>query len=279
MAEETQETPPDESKPQQESKDQKSDSKSDSKEDKTSQANAETSTEKVSDSNSSEDSKPATESSAESNEATEEKPAEAPASPKTKPKPKKEKKRSWLAETFVQVFNGLRSPDWPTKKMAFLFICFFTGSVITLSLTARQVYLAFKSPIPHPEEETLPAGEHTEGMKELSKELDQYATLEVGSFSVELKPIPGKTGPQGLIDIAEINIVIICDEPKTCKYIEDNLSRARDQMINVFIQVDRDRLLTTNGKLEIKRAILQRLNSWLPEGEVKNVVFTDIIVG
>jgi flagellar basal body-associated protein FliL len=52
----------------------------------------------------------------------------------------------------------------------------------------------------------------------------------------------------------------------------------RNQVTNALIDVDRNELIDLEGKRRIRKIILDRLNGWIPEGQLLNVYFSRLMV-
>lgn len=100
----------------------------------------------------------------------------------------------------------------------------------------------------------------------------------LGSFTVELKAIPGSLSAPGVMNLAQVEIVVQCDTKETCAYIDRNQAPAKNQVIGVFISLDRDELLSREGKKRLRRKLIERLNSWLQNGRIEDVFFSKLIV-
>ena len=175
---------------------------------------------------------------------------------------------------------SLRSPDAATRRMArfFFLSCAGLAGVLTLAYVELQrsgFNLGFKG------------GEEMDQAKSLekffSKQRDaallRVITLKIGKFKVELLPAPGQEKMLGVVNMAEVEIVLECDRKDTCKYMEDNLPKVRDQIASMLTAVERNEILSPEGKKRLKRGILRRVNLWLPLGKVKNLFFTNLVVG
>ena len=201
----------------------------------------------------------------------------------------------------LELVHGLQSADRPTRRMSVIFfvslIATLTVSIMTLSRVARppqeednETLVANSDQDVDAEAEVeagkgdVPAGHGTENAgghgeeKGAEKSKKQLKMMDLGSFSVELKPIEGQGVRARPFNMADISIVLECDDANTYAYIEKRLVQARNQVTNVFFTLDRSELLTREGKNRIKERILDQINSWLPQGKVQNVFFSKLIV-
>lgn len=173
---------------------------------------------------------------------------------------------------------AFRGPDAPSRKMALVF--FLSLGVLALALgMAYQRYLRFQdlkalsSGSAAFEDASKNIGEFIHKQAETARH--RFSTLPLGRFNVEVRPA---VGSEGDFQSAEIEIVIECDSKETRYFIEDNMPRVRDQITNVLLPLERDELMTRDGKKLLKKKLLDRVNAWLPEGQVIELFFLDVIV-
>lgn len=115
-------------------------------------------------------------------------------------------------------------------------------------------------------------GKQAEGAKR------KYTVTELGTFLMELKlPSELRVG-KGVVNMAEIDITVECDLKETCEFISNHLSMARDQVASIFTALDREEVMSREGKKRMKKLLLERLNLWLPKGKVENLFFTRLIM-
>ena len=103
-------------------------------------------------------------------------------------------------------------------------------------------------------------------------------TLGLGDFVIDLKRKGDEVKAPGVNNMASLEIFIECDTRETCEYIEGSSVQARSQVSNALIQIDREELLSKDGKRKIKKAIIDRLNTWLPKGRIENLYVTKLVV-
>lgn len=75
--------------------------------------------------------------------------------------------------------------------------------------------------------------------------------------------------------MAELEITVECDDKDTRYYIEENLPRARDQITGILTSLDRDDMLTRDGKKKLKKKLIDQLNMWLPKGKVEELFISN----
>jgi flagellar basal body-associated protein FliL len=192
----------------------------------------------------------------------------------------------WLRAQLVELFRSLRSPDGPTRRMAFFFFLSL-GALIGLGIVTveRKVRLKHER-----EAEALAAREDAElraheaellvkSGEAPSEHAEPVRMFSLGQFTIELKPLEGQPAKGGgFTNMAEVEIVVDCDSPETRTYIEDNLVAARGQVTDVFVSMDREELLSREGKRRLKKKIIERLNGWVPRGKVQAVFFSKLVV-
>jgi flagellar basal body-associated protein FliL len=49
-------------------------------------------------------------------------------------------------------------------------------------------------------------------------------------------------------------------------------------MTNVFVALDREDLLSREGKRKLKNIIIKKLNGWLPHGKVEDLHYSKLLV-
>ena len=102
----------------------------------------------------------------------------------------------------------------------------------------------------------------------------------LGAFTLELAAPKANQGlPRGMMNVAEIEITLECETHDACETIQARLIEAKNQVTNALTPLERDELLSREGKNRIKRRVLDRLNSWLPtEGKVRELYFSRLLL-
>jgi flagellar basal body-associated protein FliL len=215
--------------------------------------------------------------------------------------PKKKKKRKEVAEeapaqapwmdrfessvnSFLLVLRdtlgGLFSSDPATRRMSLLFLLSLAG-ICLVGVVAWKRHEARMRMLPRRES----------GIEQTAKQLGQFASriaedvkrrhvvTALGEFTVELKrpPLSVDVAP-GVINMAEVQLVVECDTRETCTYIEKAIDQARHQVTSVFVPIDREELMSREGKRRLKKRLIERLNLWLPRGKIDNIYFTRLII-
>jgi flagellar basal body-associated protein FliL len=124
--------------------------------------------------------------------------------------------------------------------------------------------------------------------KEMNENLQKQAealkqkniTADLGRFNIDLaEPGPGQKKVSMDFHVAEIDLVAACDSKETCQFIENHLAAARDQVVQLVAAVERDDLMSRDGKAQLRKAIQDKLNSWVPQGKVVDVFISRLIMG
>ncbi len=183
--------------------------------------------------------------------------------------------------TVFEVLRGIFSPDVPTRKMAFLFLLFLLGTAF-VSVLAVQHYLAYREK--QLQELSLANELQAKRLGDfLKKQSDEakhrFSTLVLGIFNVDIKPSPDEKPAYRATNMAEIEIVLLCDDKETRYYIEENLSQAKNQVTNILTPQTREDLMSREGKKRLKKMIIEKINTWLPKGKVEDLYFNKFVIG
>ncbi len=179
-----------------------------------------------------------------------------------------------------EVLPEMISSDASARKMAWLFALSLIGVVFTTSWMTFRFIQNNKDKIAAMTahgEETKHLGDFIK--KQADEARHRSATLIVGTFVVTLKEIPGKKLPPGGMNLGEVEIIIECDSRDTRNFMESQLQKVKNQITSVFTNVDREAILTREGKRLLRRQIIENLNNWLPSGKVEELYFTKFIIG
>ena len=184
----------------------------------------------------------------------------------------------WVRNHLREILGGLKSTDRPTRRMSALFLLSFVALIFVAGYGAVYFFNAGKNTA-----EKFENNEQAKSLSELFKKQAEEAkrrnTLQtLGTFTVELKAVPGITRPVGVTNLAIVEMVVECDSRETCVYVEDNVDAARNQVTNVFVAVDRDDLLSREGKRKIKKQVTEKLNLWLPHGRIESLFFSKLVL-
>lgn len=116
--------------------------------------------------------------------------------------------------------------------------------------------------------------------KQAEEAKHKASQVAIGSFYIEIKKHPDAPArtPPGVSHLAEIELVLDCDEKGTRDYIEAHQPQVRNELTNVFLATDREELMSRDGKKRLKKAVMDRMNQWLPKGTVKDVYITKLTI-
>lgn len=178
-------------------------------------------------------------------------------------------KEGWAA--LVLVIKSISSPDYPTRRMTVFFYLAVAGIVVSAALGVyRWKFLRSDPPLSEKDKVALQLAKMLKAHTEEAKK--KQATTNLGIFTVEVKRGNASAGQ------AELEIVAECNSTDTCEFVEGNLTRARDEISSVLVALDREEILSREGKIKIQRLIIERLNKLLPRGKVINLYFSRFIV-
>lgn len=185
------------------------------------------------------------------------------------------RKQSWSDTALV--FTGLRSRDPQTARMSALFILSFAGAIYVVATawnrhtTARNERLTREHAFRSAEAEAL-------AKKLGDEEKLRSSIVTMGRFTLELNPLPGQKLSHGIMNMAEVEIVLLCDSKKTREFVESHYTYARSLMVTALVAMDREELLSHDGKKKWKSILMKVLNHWLKDGEVVDLYFARLIV-
>lgn len=198
-------------------------------------------------------------------------PTEAPAAAKPPRKPPEVLKD--IGELW-RVTKG--SPDRPSRLASFAFWASCLLAVALFVQGVRQLILTDEGKAQQ-SEQAQNLNKFFQQQKE--EALTRGTTLDLGKFLIEVKPVPGKKPKSGALNMAEVMMTLECETIQACRYVETNMPKARDRISSSLVSVDREELLSQDGKRALKLMILRQLNGWLPdEHKVKNLYFTKFII-
>lgn len=182
----------------------------------------------------------------------------------------------------IEVLKSFGSPDPATRRMAwiFLFSCF---GVIVASAKGIQEYLRYRARVAAVEALRVDTDEQARNMEKLVEKAKEaahykYAVIELGQFTVELKTQDQTPPPKGVFNVAQIEIYLECDTKETCDFLQAHLDEVKDKVSETLIDIDRDEIMSLDGKARIKQAIRNRLNPWIGKGSVEKVFFSKLVI-
>jgi flagellar basal body-associated protein FliL len=181
-----------------------------------------------------------------------------------------------------ELFQDLFSHDRPTRRMASYFTASIAGVIVVL--VAGSIY--FTDLRKNLAANLSATGEQGKNLNEFfqrkSDEAKRKNSIQsLGTFTVELKSAEPKQDAeraQGVMNLADLEIVVQCDEKTTCEFIEERMPLVRNEVTGVFVALDRDELLSREGKHRLRKKLIDKLNAWLPKGKVIDLFFDKLIV-
>ncbi len=180
-----------------------------------------------------------------------------------------------------EILGGLDSSDLGTKRMARAFVlCLFGMGVVV----AVAIYTVVDRQIAYRKSHAAPKPSHIEESEEEQKKPVKPEDLiaQLGSFVVALKPIKDQDQAvqvgKKIMNLASLEVVFICDSPDTRDYVQGNLVQVKDQVTEALTTMERQQLMTVEGKRNLGAKIIHVVNRWLPSGKIKRVYFPKFIV-
>ncbi len=198
-----------------------------------------------------------------------------------------------------EVKKSTKDPDRATRRMAALFFISVSLSIAFLvygvyrhyevrmkefaSRINEDPYLkhkgpqAAKPPSGHGSEgDSASESRHTSLDEEPSK--NGLPTFTIGKFNIELKGPKNGKRVRGLLQIVEMELVVECDTKKTCAYIEQNIAPVRGEVTDVFTPIDREEILSREGKRRFLREVIDKINNFLPDGKIENIYINKMVI-
>ncbi len=186
-----------------------------------------------------------------------------------------------IKEGFHEAWVGLRSPDFPTKRMSVIFYLSLLGlAATTFGFASYMVNRGKIERAKHLEADRLAIEVESRAEEARRAKLPPpYQSL--GTFTLELRENEGVAKTSGL-RAAEMEIVVACSSIAVCDWIKANVDIARGEFGPLFTPADRERLLSTGGKKAFREEIREVLNHLLEQrgvdGTIIEVLFPRFIV-
>lgn len=186
---------------------------------------------------------------------------------------------SGLMSELPQVVESLGSSDRPSRRMALLFVFSVAGLITTLVIGAVRFFArAPDAPVElsRVEQDAKKISDFVQKQVDISKQRASF--LQLGTFTIELKTVEGTRPAKGVLNLAEVEIFVQCDEGKTRDFLFSHQTQMRDRVTKVLPVMDREELLTREGKKLVKNRIKKELNEFLPSGEIIDVHFSRLML-
>ncbi|MCM2324185.1 MAG: flagellar basal body-associated FliL family protein [Oligoflexia bacterium] len=185
----------------------------------------------------------------------------------------------YRARQAADILRGLVSPDRPTRWMSLFFLCSVLGVVAVVAVVAARYsrYQAtHKSGLSGVEQTTKQINEFLRKQAEDARQ--RASLLPIGGFVVEFRPMPGKRLPPGAMNMAQLDLVIECDSKETRDLLQEQQPKVRNQISTALMGLDRDEVMTRDGKRKLRKSIVDNINVWLPRGKATDVFLTRFLI-
>jgi flagellar basal body-associated protein FliL len=194
-----------------------------------------------------------------------------------------------LGKDLAVLVGGVLSRDRGERLASWTFILSSVGALMVL--TGGIVWAVRENRRQRGEDPQSATG------KNLAQFLQQQAdeakqgkvmTVSLGLFTVELKQtLPTRAVETarklGVVQAAELEVILECASESACEYLGKAMPQARSEVVSALVGLERDDLLSREGKRRIRKLIQERLNQWLSghgvEGKVENVYLGRLVVG
>jgi flagellar basal body-associated protein FliL len=206
--------------------------------------------------------------------------------PKKKKKKKKREltfKERWQLFLFslLEVFYSTKSEEHDERRMAkFAVVAAATGAAfLVLGIMTTAIL------------HTVYRGEEGVSLAEVLRQKALEGKKEtvfqnIGYFTIELKrPVavgtvstPGAPVVAGITPLAEFNLTVECDGQVPCDFVKNNTDVVKSEVTAVLLPIEREEMLSRDGKDKLKKTLIQRLNSVVPLGQIVNVHFESLRV-
>ncbi len=184
------------------------------------------------------------------------------------------------AQSIIELFQTLRSPDRPSRKMASLFVLSLGGLLTVIVQTVQTIREDQVTRQTQDKQARAVTSSHDSTTPDTPANTVQQknALVEAGSFQIEVKPAPGAPPTTQTTDVATIEIVLLCDSAETARTLHHDLPKVRNLLLNIFISIDREQLMSNLGKKTLKNNIRNKINGWLTKGQIQDVFFAKLIL-
>lgn len=195
----------------------------------------------------------------------------------------KDLKRSGV-EAFFIIIKSLFSSDSATRRMALFFFISVFGMILVFRMAFLEIRNGFR---PTRLQEQHKARLEAAALQLHEEEVNQKAAqVKLGRFSIELKTDASEKVPSRRLKVATVELVAQCDNQATRDSIEAHLLQARGTISGVLTPMDRADLMSRDGKMRLRKFLLDRLNLWIsheisqgmPQGKVEALYITELLI-
>jgi flagellar basal body-associated protein FliL len=196
---------------------------------------------------------------------------------------KADKKTSKAVKTqaggFGGIFGALGSSRLAPKFWAMAFLVSLVGMGVT-GVKAVRIWLRHQAEAAAHRQATSPEEIEAHEKSEKKRLGEEYLkrNLNLGVFQFQMKPSEGDARAQGVRNIAQIEIAVLCDTVATCEWISSHLQTVKDQVSAALAGFSRHNLMNSAGKQSVQEKVLIKVNVSLPEGRVERVFFTKMVL-
>jgi flagellar basal body-associated protein FliL len=176
------------------------------------------------------------------------------------------------------LFTSLFHYDLPTRRMSLMFMVSLMSAVVVMGISANR-FIAHRKAVKLLEARLAAQQLKEQELLRQEESKRQVNTVSLGSFTLEIKPEPPvRRGGMGIVNMAEVELVLLCDSEETCEHISRHKVQVRNQLTQVFLPLDREEVMSKEGKRRIRAAVVKKLNSWLNHGKVNDLYFSKLII-
>ncbi len=189
--------------------------------------------------------------------------SQAPAKTESAPVDAPAKKSRLPFDQLGNLFRAIVSPDPETRRMGWLFIFSVLGVLLASAMVVKRLTSITETWRQSRRESAMLKQQQEEAIHNQQDAAKNGATtVDLGRFTVALKNSRDLQ--------AEVGIGLVCDVVACKQYLESNQVRVRNEVITQLAAIERDQLMSGDGKRVIKKQLIERLNRFLDEGEEKH---------
>ena len=174
------------------------------------------------------------------------------------------------------LFSGLFAKDLPTRRASFFFFIVVLIA-LTIPVVSLRRHFHRKALEQKRVADIMMERDMADWKKESEVEKRRDSIVTLGSFVVELKKLPNQPRNSLSVGLAEVEIVLLCDGKKTRDSILESMVQIRSHLSDVLTAMDREELLSKEGKRRLREMLRKDLNNWLPEGKVQEVYIPKLL--
>lgn len=104
------------------------------------------------------------------------------------------------------------------------------------------------------------------------------AAAPVGPQNIELKPFIANLGDGGGKRYLKLTMSVEAETPELAAEINQKMPQFRDLILMLLSSLSYDDISSLDGKMRLRNQMLNRLNTQLSSGKVKNIYFSEFVV-